>query len=417
MNSNQELVQMLKDLQIYNSIDNNFNPDHSQLVMIYEKFCDLINFDDNFTLENLTLQLFYRCKLMCKTVGVVDFQMMDLTDPDQKRMKHILTLLCKYSIWKRDQTQKWEKRDKEIIQLEDIDLQNNRKQKSELEDLIQMKYKDMDLKHKKFEQYKQMKHKAESDLLAKRNLNLKLQNSISQNQNEQKDAEKKFKNLIEKLQVAQNELSILESMIVKDPKNLEKKVNDSLRRVEALQIEVDKCQKELQIETFKIGKIYKQLYQDYDSFLRVLEQIKESEKALIQEDKNFEKSNDQIFTASNKILQENLALQKLQQNKEQLQSQKLAESEKNNSSNQYSLQSLIDLQNKLQDLQAEVKKEQQDYLLIQQMKQEQQKITSENDQIKVLIEANLKQVVTQQNKEIEQYTKNIEILLNKIEFE
>ncbi|CAK89125.1 unnamed protein product (macronuclear) [Paramecium tetraurelia] len=417
MNSNQELVQMLKDLQIYNSIDNNFSPDHSQLVMVYEKFCDLINFDDSFTLENSTLQLFYRCKLMCKTVGVADFQMMDLTDPDQKRMKHIITQLCKYCIWKKDQSQKWEKRDKEIVQLEDVDLQQTRKQKSELEDLIQMKYKDMDLKKKKFEQYKQMKHKCESDLLAKRNQNLKLQNSISQNQNELKDAEKKFKNLIEKLQVAQNELSILESMVVKDPKTLEKKVNDSQRRVESLQIEVDKCQRELSIETFKIGKIYKQLHYDYDIFLRLLEQIKESENALNQEDKNFEKSNDQIFTASNKILQENLALQKLQQNKEQLQQQKVAESEKNNSSNQYSLQSLIDLQNKLSELQIEVKREQQEYLSIQLMKQEQQKVTSENEEIKAAIEANLKQVVTQQNKEIEQYTKNIEILLNKIEFE
>ncbi|CAD8094445.1 unnamed protein product [Paramecium sonneborni] len=417
MNSSSDLVQMLKDLQIYNSVENNFSPDHSQLVMIYEKFCDIINFDDNFTLENQTLQLFYRCKLMFKTVGVIDFQMVDLTDPDQKRMKHNLTQLCKYCIWKKEQSQKWEKKDKEIIQLEDVDLQQARKQKSELEDLIQMKYKDMDLKKKKFEQYKQMKHKAESELLAKRNQNLKLQNSISQNQNELKDAEKKQKNLIEKLQVAQNELSILEGMIVKDPRNLEKKVNDSQRRVESLQIEVDKCQKELQSETFKIGKIYKQLYYDYDNFLRLFEQVKDAENALIQEDNNFEKFNDQIFTVTNKILQENLALQKLQQNKEQLQQQKVVESEKNNTSNQYSLQSLIDLQNKLQELQADVKKEQQEYLQIQLKKQDQQKITLENDEIKSSIEANLKQVVTQQNKEIEQYTKNIEILLNKIEFE
>lgn len=63
------------------------------------QFCDLINCDENFTIENNMLSLFYRCKIMCRTVGIMDFQMADLIDPEPKRMKNILAQLSKYCYW------------------------------------------------------------------------------------------------------------------------------------------------------------------------------------------------------------------------------------------------------------------------------------------------------------------------------
>jgi hypothetical protein len=41
--------------------------------------------------------------------------MMDIIDPDSKRMKTILAQLCKYCFWQKDISNKWEKRNKEIV--------------------------------------------------------------------------------------------------------------------------------------------------------------------------------------------------------------------------------------------------------------------------------------------------------------